>query len=41
VVNFPALVEEGVISPGDIDLMHFVDTAEEAWAFVQNWYAEA
>jgi uncharacterized protein (TIGR00730 family) len=41
VVNFPALVEEGVISPGDVDLMHFVDTAEEAWAFVQHWYAEA
>ena len=40
VVNFQALVDEGVISPNDIDLMHFVETAEEAWAIVQDFYAE-
>jgi uncharacterized protein (TIGR00730 family) len=39
VVNFNALVEEGVISPNDIDLIHFVETAEEAWAIVQAFYA--
>jgi len=39
VVNFDALVEEGVISPTDLDLIHFVETAEEAWAIVQLFYA--
>lgn len=34
VVNFQALAEEGVIAPADLDLFHFVETAEEAWAFV-------
>ena len=38
VVNFEALVEEGVISAKDLDLFRFVETAEEAWAFVQEWY---
>ncbi len=41
VVNFEALVEEGVISPADLDLFTYVDTAEEAWAFVQEWYDTA
>ncbi|MFA7440072.1 MAG: LOG family protein [Sphingomonadaceae bacterium] len=34
VVNFEALAEEGVISPGDLDLFRFVETAEEAWKIV-------
>ena len=38
VVNFEALVEEGVISAADLNLMHFVETAEEAWAIVQKFY---
>jgi len=41
VVNFDALVAEGVISAVDIDLIRFVDTAEEAWAVVQEFYREA
>jgi uncharacterized protein (TIGR00730 family) len=40
VVNFDALVEEGVISERDLDLFKFVETADEAWAYVQDWYAE-
>jgi uncharacterized protein (TIGR00730 family) len=40
VINFEALAEEGVISAKDIDLIRFVDTAEEAWAVVQAFYAE-
>src|SRR5438309_6151196 len=40
VVNFDAMVEEGVISPHDLDLIHWSENAEEAWAFVQNFYAE-
>ena len=39
VVNFDALVEEGVVSARDLDLMQFVDTAEEAWAIVKEFYA--
>ncbi len=38
VVNFEALVEEGVISQRDLDLFRFVETAEEAWAIVQDFY---
>jgi uncharacterized protein (TIGR00730 family) len=41
VVNFDALVEEGVISPSDLDLIHFVETAEQAWSIVQEFYATA
>ncbi len=31
VVNFEALVEEGTISPEDIQLFQYVETAEQAW----------
>ncbi len=31
VVNFQALADHGMISPGDLDLFDIVDTAEEAW----------
>ena len=41
VVNFDALVEEGVIAPDDLDLFRFVETAEEAWAYVCERYAAA
>ncbi len=34
VVSFEALVDEGVISPGDLDLFVIVETAEEAWQIV-------
>ncbi len=39
VVNFQALVDEGVISPDDLDLFRFVETAEEAWDHVCRFYA--
>ena len=38
VINFEALVEEGVISPGDINLFEFVETAEEAWEKIREFY---
>lgn len=38
VVNFDALVAEGVISARDLDLIQFVETADEAWTIVQNFY---
>ncbi len=40
VINFEALAEEGVISPRDLDLIHWVETAEEAWAVVETFYAD-
>ena len=40
VVNFDALVEEGVVAPQDLDLFHFCDTAEEGWAHVRDYYAQ-
>lgn len=40
VVNFEALVEEGVISARDLDLFRFVETADEAWAIIQDFYAQ-
>ena len=41
VVNFEALAEEGVISPRDLDLISWVETAEEAWSVVERFYADA
>jgi uncharacterized protein (TIGR00730 family) len=38
VINFEALVEEGVIAPDDLKLFNFVETAEEAWAFICAHY---
>ena len=40
VVDFDALAAEGVISARDIELITFVETAEEAWAVVQDFYAK-
>ena len=34
VVNFEAMVEEGVIAPHDLDLIHWSEDAHEAWDFV-------
>jgi uncharacterized protein (TIGR00730 family) len=38
VVNFEALVEEGVIAPHDLDIFHWCENAKEAWDFVQRFY---
>ncbi len=41
VVSFDALVEHGMIAPGDVELFSFADTAEEAWAqLVERGVAE-
>ena len=36
---FEALVEEGVVSARDLNLFRFVETAEEAWKIIQDFYA--
>lgn len=38
VINFEAMAEEGVIHPEDLKLFHWVETAEEAWAKVVEFY---
>jgi uncharacterized protein (TIGR00730 family) len=37
-INFDMLVEEGVITAGDLDLFTFVDTPEAAWEAIQSFY---
>ncbi|MCF6302329.1 MAG: LOG family protein, partial [Devosiaceae bacterium] len=38
VINLDALVEEGTISPDDVDLFTIVDTAEEGWKVISDRY---
>ncbi|MEO0440255.1 MAG: TIGR00730 family Rossman fold protein, partial [Pseudomonadota bacterium] len=38
VINFEALAEEGTISRKDLDLFQFVETADEAWKIIQDFY---
>ena len=40
VVNFEAMVEEGVNAPHDLDLIHWTEDAQEAWEFVTNYYED-
>ena len=40
VVDFEGLVEEGVIAPHDLDLIHWTEDANEAWEYVRNYYAD-
>ncbi|MGB7336607.1 MAG: LOG family protein, partial [Salaquimonas sp.] len=38
VINFKELADQGTISPDDMDLFHFVDTAEEGWKLIADHY---
>lgn len=38
VVNFDAFVEEGTIRPQDLELITYVETAEEAWGIIADFY---
>ena len=38
VINFDHMLAHGVIEQADMDLIHFVETAEEAWAVIREWY---
>jgi uncharacterized protein (TIGR00730 family) len=40
VVGFEALVEEGVISPDDLNLFRFCETAQEAWDYLCEFYED-
>ena len=37
-INFDVLIETGMISPGDVHLFRYVETAEEAWAVLEDEY---
>lgn len=39
VVNFQALVDEGVIAQRDLELITYCETAEEAWGHICRYYA--
>ncbi|OGS49706.1 MAG: lysine decarboxylase [Erythrobacter sp. RIFCSPHIGHO2_12_FULL_63_10] len=38
VVNFDALAEEGTVSPKDLELFHWCETAEDAWCHIADFY---
>ncbi len=38
IINFEVMVEEGVIDEEDLALFQYVDTAEEAWQIIKNYY---
>ncbi|WP_300554940.1 TIGR00730 family Rossman fold protein [Limnohabitans sp. Rim8] len=38
-INVDVLIEEGTISPSDLDLFHYVDTPEQAWQAICDFYA--
>jgi len=38
VINFKQMLDHGVIDQTDMDLIHFVDTAQEAWAVIRDCY---
>ncbi len=37
-VNFEVLIDEGVISPVDLDLFHYADEPEAAWDIIKTFY---
>jgi hypothetical protein len=38
VINLPMLVEEGLISEDDPDLFQYVETADEAWRIIADFW---
>ncbi|MFZ4379256.1 MAG: LOG family protein [Polynucleobacter sp.] len=40
-VNFKQMIEFGVIDQTDLDGVHFVETAQEAWDIIRDWYSLA
>ncbi len=38
IINFEVLADEGTISPEDIELFEFVETAEQGWKIIEEYY---
>ncbi len=39
IINFKALADQGTVSHSDLDLFQFVDTPEEGWKIIKDFYA--
>jgi hypothetical protein len=37
-IDFDLLIDTGMISPGDVDLFHYVESAEQAWTLLEREY---
>jgi len=37
-INIDAMVEEGVIAPEDLELLHYVDDPQDAWDIIAQFY---
>src|SRR4051812_28799827 len=37
-IDFDVLVDEGVVSPGDLELFHYADEPQAAWDMVRAFY---
>jgi hypothetical protein len=37
-VDFKKMIEFGVIDENDMQSLHFVETAQEAWQIISEWY---
>jgi predicted Rossmann-fold nucleotide-binding protein len=37
-INFDVLIEEGAISPEDLDLLTYVDDPQDAWDAIKSFY---
>lgn len=37
-INFELLVDEGVISPADLELFHYADAPQDAWDVIKGFY---
>jgi uncharacterized protein (TIGR00730 family) len=40
VIDFDALADEGVIAPGDLDLIRWCEDPDEAWDYVERFYEQ-
>ncbi|MEM7075148.1 MAG: LOG family protein [Pseudomonadota bacterium] len=40
IINWDALADAGTISPEDLDLFRYVETAAEAMAIIEDWYRD-
>jgi predicted Rossmann-fold nucleotide-binding protein len=38
VIRFDLLVDQGLIEKEDVELINFVETAQEAWEVIVKWY---
>lgn len=38
IINFEALAEFGSITPEDVDLISFAETAEDGWQIIRHFY---